>query len=155
MNAKFLFAATLAVSALSLAGTVAMAAEATGPLTRAEVKAETAGNRGSAARGELYGQPALPSTFAPSTVHRSEVIAELRAERTAHPYDNVGQRDVQSTVDSAYASSTLARAEVKAEVRHAMADGTLLRNGEVDSDSSGTNSTLRRAAHQHLALASR
>ncbi len=154
MNAKTLFAATVAFSALSLVGTVAMAADATGQLTRSEVKAQAAGTGSNVARGELYGAQTFQPTVA-SPVRRSEVLAALAAERAVHPYDNVGERYAQSTPDAYAAPSTLARAEVKAEVRHAIADGTLLRNGEGDNDNVAANSTLSRAARQHLALASR
>lgn len=153
MNAKILFAATVAVSALSLVGSVAMAADADSGVTRAEVKSRLAGT-GNVSRGELYEVQPL-QTVAMSPVRRSEVIAALAAQRTLHPYDNIGERNAESAPDAYAAPSALARAEVKADVRHAMADGTLQRSGEGDIDGYAANAAPRRAARQHLALASR
>ena len=154
MNAKLLFTATLAVSALSLVSTVAMAEGDTGPRTRAEVQGQ-AGRGDALARGELYGQST--STVAPvSTLRRADVIAAANADRLSRPYgSNVGERSSEPAWFAAPSSSTLARAEVKADVRHAIADGTLPRNGEGYSGRIDGTANPSRAARPHLALATK
>lgn len=155
MNAKLLFTATLAVSALSLISSVAMAASATGPLTRAEVQAPASRSH-LLPRGELYGQWAYDVAPA-STLRRADVIAAARADRIARPYgSDVGERyDEPTRFAAAPSAPTLARAEVKADVRHAIADGALSRNGEIYGDRFDASANPGRVARQHLAIAAR
>jgi Domain of unknown function (DUF4148) len=141
MNSKLLYAATVAVSLLSLS-TFAMAQEAT--VTREQVKAEFAK---AAADGTLQrtDYDALRAPASTSTKTRTQVVAELRqdeAERSTLKGPNA-DRNYNPIGVGIYRTSVLSRAEVVAEVQQARADGTLQRNDYEDA------AQLARNAPQH------
>lgn len=129
MNAKFLFAATVAVSALAtFASTTVLADEINAPLTRAQVTAQLEQAR---ANGTLqttdYDFGAAGRSQSPS-LSRSEVLATLAAKPNAllanssarsRSYNPFGTELIQA--------STLTRAAVKTETLEAVANGTLPR----------------------------
>ncbi|MEQ1685519.1 MAG: DUF4148 domain-containing protein [Burkholderiaceae bacterium] len=129
MNAKFLFAATVAVSALAtFASTTVLADEINAPLTRAQVTAQLEQAR---ANGTLqktdYDFGAAARSESPA-VSRSDVLATLAAKPSAllanssarnRSYNPFGTELIQA--------STVSRAAVKTETREAVANGTLPR----------------------------
>jgi uncharacterized membrane-anchored protein len=129
MNAKLLFAATLAVSALAtFASTTVLADEINAPLTRAQVTAQLEQAR---ANGTLqttdYDFGVAGRSQNPS-LSRSEVLATLAAKPSAllanssarnRSYNPFGTELLQTSVVS--------RAAVKTETREAVANGTLPR----------------------------
>jgi Domain of unknown function (DUF4148) len=143
MNSKLLYAATVAVSLLSLS-TFAMAQDA--PLTREQVKAEFAK---AAADGTLqrsdYDALKTPASTSPKS--RSQILAELsqdKAERSTLKGPDA-DRNYNPVGVAIYRTSVLSRAEVVAEVQQARADGTLQRNDYEDA------AQLARSAPQHAA----
>ena len=126
MNAKLLFAATLA---LAVASSFAQAADNTAPLTRAQVKAEVqrAIADGTLPRTEYGLTYGVRDGFAPSTATRAQVVADLQAAQRTDGYRTVRASDynIYPADLNASRASTLTRAEVKAEVAQAIADGTL------------------------------
>jgi hypothetical protein len=145
MNAKLLFAATLAVA---LASSYAVAGEAK-PLTRADVIADY---QQAAASGTLRKNDYDFDKYdfsAPSTRTRAEVVAEYDAARADHrligPLRN---RTYNPFGLEALRPSTLARAQVKADVIAARQDGSLRR-----SDYEDVPVTVARRAHRNGAVA--
>jgi hypothetical protein len=147
MNAKLLFAATVAVS---LASTLAMADEA--PLTRAQVIADL---NQAAANGTLQKtdydfdkvQPA--ATF--SAKSREQVVAELAAAKRRNPLlanDSLRSRTYNQFGTELLQPSTLARADVKADVVQAVRTGTLPRS-DYDED----QALVARRVQNHTAKA--
>lgn len=125
MNAKLLFAATVAVS---LASTLAMADEA--PLTRQQVVQEL---NQAAANGTLqktdYDFEKIDRATV-STKTRAQVVAELAAAKQASPLlvgDSAKSRLYNPYGTELLQPSTVTRAEIKADVVQAMRDGTLPR----------------------------
>ncbi|MDP3824186.1 MAG: DUF4148 domain-containing protein [Burkholderiales bacterium] len=130
MNAKFLFAATVAVSALAtFASTTVLADEINAPLTRAQVNAELDQARadGTLLRTEYDFNRADQSVRSVRT--RADVVAEFAAAR-AQPVtvDHNSSLDANPFGADVYAASTRTRAEVKAETLEAIALGTIPRN---------------------------
>ncbi|MEO8060681.1 MAG: DUF4148 domain-containing protein [Burkholderiales bacterium] len=130
MNAKFLFAATVAVSALAtFASTTVLADEINAPLTRAQVVAqfEQARADGTLQRTEYDFNNADRAVR--SVRSRSDVVAEIAAAKT-----NPARVDHNSSLDAnpfgadRYVASTLTRAQVKAETLEAIAQGTIPHN---------------------------
>jgi Domain of unknown function (DUF4148) len=141
MNSKLLYAATVAVSLLSLS-TFAMADEA--PLSREQVKAEVvkAEADGTLQRSDY---DVLKAPVATSTKTRGQIVAELSEDKAARntlkgPDAN---RNYNPNGVAIYRTSVLSRAEVVAEVQQARADGTLQRNDYDDA------AQLARNAPQH------
>jgi hypothetical protein len=126
MNAKLLFAATVAVS---LASTLAMAADQA-PLTRAQVISEL---NQAAANGTLQKTDydfARADNGAASTKTREQVASELAAAKRPNPL-LVSQSDKSRNYNQfgteLLRPSVVERAQVKAEVVQALRDGTLPR----------------------------
>jgi Domain of unknown function (DUF4148) len=141
MNSKLLYAATVAVSLLSLS-TFAMADEA--PVTREQVKADLAKAEanGTLQRSDYDFLKAPAST---STRTRSQIVAELyqdKAERRTLKGPDA-DRNYNPDGIAIYRTSVLSRAEVVNEVQQARADGTLQRNDYDDA------AQLARSAPQH------
>jgi hypothetical protein len=130
MNAKLLFAATVAVSALAtFASTTVLADEINTPLTRAQVTAQLEQAR---ANGTLqttdydFGVAARSQSPALS---RSEVLATLAAKPSALLANNSARsRSYNPFGTELLQASTVARAAVKAETLEAVANGTLPRS---------------------------
>jgi hypothetical protein len=130
MNARILFAATVAVALLS---TLAMADEGK-PLTREQIVADF---NQAAANGTLrkndYDFDAV------STRTRAQALAELAAARNDHTLVGpLRNRTYNPYGAELLRPSTLARTEVKAEVLAARRDGTLRRSDYDDEQIRGT-----------------
>ena len=129
MNAKLLFAATVAVSALAtFASTTVLADEVNAPLTRAQVVAqfEQARAAGTLQKTDYDINVASPAQGA--ALNRADVVAALAARPSpllangsarSRNYNPFGVELLQS--------STVTRAAVKAETLEAAANGTLQR----------------------------
>jgi len=145
MNAKLLFAATVAVSALAtFASSTVLADEINAPLTRAQVSAELdqARANGTLQRTEYDFNNA--DRTARSVRSRASVVAELGATRTnAVRVDHNSSLDANPFGADWYAASTVTRAQVKAETREAIALGTIPRNDY----EYGQNIAARRVTH--------
>jgi len=126
MNAKLLFAATVAVS---LASTLAMAADQT-PLTREQVISEL---NQAAANGTLQKTDydyARADSAAVSSKTREQVASELAASRQPNPLiANLSDksRNYNPFGTELKRPSVVDRAQVKAEVVQALRDGSLPR----------------------------
>ena len=144
MNSKLLFAATVAISVISMS-TVAMAEES--PVTRAQVNAELAQAIASHTLQRTDYDTANVATVNSSDRTRADVVADLGAAQTARKV-LVGP-DANRTYNpfgtEILARSTLARADVKTEVLQAAAAGTLHRSDYDDG------SLVARRAAQHTA----
>ena len=142
MNAKLLFAATVAVS---LASTLAVA----DPLSREQVNAQYAA---AAANGTLQ-RTDYDFDRADRALHvsktREQVAAEYAAAKQANPL-LVSQSDRSGLYNPFGAElrqpSTVARADVKAEVVAAVRDGSLPR-----TDYEYDTSLVSRRVHEHAA----
>ena len=128
MNAKLLFAATVA---LAIASSFAQAADNHTPLTRADVKAEVQRaiadhtlprTEYSLSHDMTYG---ARSAIGASRTTRSQVVAELQAAQRTGGYRAVLASDFNIYPTEQNRVSTVTRAQVKAEVAQAMADGSL------------------------------
>ena len=144
MNSKFLYAATVAASLLSVS-TLTFADEA--PLTRAQVSADLhkAIADGSLKRTDHDVEGATFDTRSATT--RARVATELAQDR-AERRTLVGadaSRDYNPLGTAIHATSTLTRAEVRNETLQAAANGTLRRTDHDDAAS------LARQARQHTA----
>ena len=130
MNAKLLFAATVAVSALAtFASSTVLAGEINAPLSRAQVNAEFAQARadGTLLRTEYDFNRADQSVRSVRT--RADVVAEFAAAKAQPaPVDHNSSLDANPFGADVYAASTRTRAEVKAETLEAIALGTIPRN---------------------------
>jgi Domain of unknown function (DUF4148) len=130
MNAKLLFAATVAVSALAtFASTTVLADEVNAPLTRSQVVAqfEQARANGTLQRTDydLY----AADRAVRSTRSRAGVVAELAAAKPNPAWvDHNSSFDANPFVAERPFASTVTRAEVKAETLDAIAKGTIPRN---------------------------
>ena len=123
MNAKILYAATIA---LAVASSLAVAEEVQ-PLTRAEVnKAWAQAAADGTLRKNDYDYDANDFKGS-STRSRAEVIAELRAPRDPALIGPLANRSYNPGGTETLRVSTLPRAQVKAEVIAARRDGTLRR----------------------------
>jgi len=123
MNAKFLYAATVA---LALASSLAAAQEVQ-PLTRAEVnKAWAQAKADGTLRKNDYDYDANDFR-APSTVSRAQVIAELQLPRDPALIGPLRNRTYNPGGMENLRVSTLPREQVKAEVIAARREGTLRR----------------------------
>jgi len=126
MNAKLLFAATVAVS---LASTLAMAADQA-PLTRAQVIGEL---NQAAANGTLQKTDydfARADGAAVSTKTREQVASELAAAKRANPLlvsQSDRSRNYNQFGTELLRPSVVERAQVKADVVQALRDGSLPR----------------------------
>jgi hypothetical protein len=130
MNAKLLFAATVAVSALAtFASTTVLADEIQAPLTRAQVTAqfEQARADGTLQRTDYDGYNADRAVR--STRSRADVLAELAAAKLNPAWvDHNSSFDANPFAFERPFASTVTRAQVKAETREAVAKGTIPRN---------------------------
>lgn len=128
MNAKLLFAATVAVSALATFASSTVLADV-GPLTRAQVNAEFEQAR---ANGTLQRTDAdfyAADRAVRSTRSRAEVVAELAAAKPNPEWiDHNSSFDANPFIAERTVASTVTRAQVKAETLDAMAKGTIPRN---------------------------
>ena len=123
MNAKILYAATIA---LAVASSLAVAEEVQ-PLTRAEVnKAWAQGAADGTLRKNDYDFD-VNDFKGPSTRSRAEVVAELRVPRNPALIGPLANRSYNPGGTEALLASTLPRAQVKAEVITARREGTLRR----------------------------
>ena len=148
MNAKLLFAATVAVSALAtLASTVAMADENNAPLTRAQVSAQLDQARASGTLQKTDYDFVAFDRGQVSTRTRADVVAALAAKPSpllvggsarSRLYNPFGTELLQA--------SNLTRAQVKAETLEAVANGTLPR-----SDYDYDQALVARRASEHVA----
>ncbi|MBS0447704.1 MAG: DUF4148 domain-containing protein [Proteobacteria bacterium] len=143
MNAKLLYAATIA---LSLASTLAMADETDRPLTRQEVVAQL---HQAAADGTLrksdYDFDA--HDFANQHESRGQVVAELQAARALPALQGpLHDGSYNPFGRSVLLKSNVARADVKADLREAIATGTLQRT-DYDDD----QALVARRANEHQA----
>ena len=123
MNAKILYAATIA---LAVASSLA-AAEEVQPLTRAEVNKDWAQ---AAADGTLRKNDYdfdVADAKGGSTKSRAEVVAELKVPRHPALVGPLANRTYNPGGLEALRVSTLPRAEVKADVLAAVRNGTLRR----------------------------
>ena len=121
MNAKILYAATIA---LAVASSLAVAGEVQ-PLTRAEINKAWAQ---AAADGTLRKNDYdfdVNDFKGPSTRSRAEVVAELRAPRNPALVGPLANRTYNPAGIETLQVSTLPRAEVKAAVLAAVRAGTL------------------------------
>ena len=127
MNAKLLFAATVALAITSSLSSFAQAADNTTPLTRAEVKAsvQRAVADGTLPVTEYSLSFGARDNAIPSTKARSQVLAELQAAQRTPGYRAVLASDYNVYPSEQNSASTVTRAQVRAEVAQAMADGTL------------------------------
>ena len=143
MNAKLLYAATLA---LSLASTLALADEADRPLTRRDVVADL---HQAAANGTLrktdydydahdYSGPSRARTQVVADLQAARALPKLQGPLSDRSYNPFG-RDVNL-------KSNLARADVQADLREAIAAGTLQRT-DYDED----QALVARRATEHEA----
>lgn len=129
MNAKFLFAATVAVSALAtFASTTVLANEIDAPLTRAQVTAQLEQAR---ANGTLqttdYDFGVAGRSQNPS-LSRSDVLATLAAKPSALLANSSARnRSYNPFGTELLQASTVTRAAVKTETLEAVANGTLPR----------------------------
>lgn len=153
MNAKFLFAATVAVSALAtFASTTVLADEINAPLTRAQVNAEfeQARANGTLERTEYDFNNADRGSR--SVRSRADVVAELATARTKPMrVDPNSSLDANPFGADWYAASTLTRAQVKAETREAIALGTIPRNDYEYSQNGVVRPVTRTDANSILA----
>ena len=127
MNAKLLFAATVAVSALaSFASTTVLADEVNAPLSRAQVVAQLDQAR---ADGTLQKTDYDVAGRVPGTpLTRADVLAALAVKPSpllANSSDR--SRSYNPFGIEMIRASTMTRAQVKAETREAIATGTLPR----------------------------
>ena len=146
MNARLLYAATIAVSLIS---TLAMAEQA--PLTRAQVIADLQQARADGTLKRTDYDAYRQDRAAVSTMTRAQVgieLADAQAERKTligpdadRNYNPAGTRIREV--------STLARATVKEEVREAAANGTLQRTDYDDT------ALLARRAQAHVIAVTR
>ena len=129
MNAKLLFAATVAVSALAtFASSTVLADEINPPLTRAQVTAQLEQARANGTLQTTDYDFGVSSRSQSPALSRSEVVATLAARPNAllanssarsRSYNPFGAELLQA--------STVTRAAVKAETLEAVAAGTLPR----------------------------
>ena len=149
MNAKLLFAATVALSFVS----TLVLAESVQPLTREQVRAEYAA---AAANGTLRKNDydyAAHDLDVVSTLSRAQVVAELGASRSAHPLVGpLRNRTYNQFGAELQRPAIYTRAEVNAEVLAARQDGTL-RSSDYDDDATVhiAHRTIDRAARSVLA----
>lgn len=130
MNAKLLFAATVAVSALAtFASSTVLADEINPPLTRAQVTAQLEQARADGTLQRTEQDFYNADRAARSVRSRAEVVAELEVAK-ANPVrvDHNSSLDANPFGADWYAASTLTRSQVKAETREAIALGTIPRN---------------------------
>ncbi len=127
MNAKLLFAATVALAITSSLSSFAQAADATAPLSRADVKAEVqrAIASGSLPVTEYSLSFGARDAALSSTTTRSQVLADLQAAQRTAGYRAVLASDYNVYPTEQNRATSVTRAQVKAEVAQAMADGTL------------------------------
>jgi len=144
MNSKLLFAATVAISVISMS-TVAMADEA--PVTRAQVNADLAQAIATRTLQRTDYDAINLATVTTSDRTRADVVADLgtaKAARKALIGPNAN-RTYNPFGTEILSHSTLARADVKAEVVQAAAAGTLQRTDYDDG------ALVARRAAQHAA----
>ena len=123
MNAKLLFAATLAIS---LASSLVMAQEARPPLTRAQVVADLQQAASNGTRGKSDYDFDAHDFSATSRTPRDQVLAELAAARSAPKLPgSLSSRTYNQFGRDLIRPSIVERADVRAEVRQALANGTL------------------------------
>lgn len=123
MNAKILFAATLAAS---LASSLALADEA--PLSRAQVKAELAQATANGTLSRSDYDFDVAQRNAVSTKSRAQVLAELADAKRANPLlvgESARSRTYNPFGTALLEPSAVSRTEVKAEVLQAQRNGTL------------------------------
>lgn len=129
MNAKLLFAATVAVSALAtFASTTVLADEINAPLNRAQVTAQLEQARANGTLQKTDYDFGVAGRSQNPSLSRSEVLATLAAKPSPllanssarnRSYNPFGTELIQA--------STVTRAAVKTETREAVANGTLPR----------------------------
>ena len=129
MNAKLLFAATVAVSALAtFASSTVLADEINAPLSRAQVTAQLEQARADGTLQKTDYDFGVAARSQSPALSRSDVLATLAAKPSAllanssardSRYNPFGTELIQA--------STVTRAAVKTETREAVANGTLPR----------------------------
>jgi hypothetical protein len=126
MNSKLLYAATVAISLIS---TLALADEAPGAKSRAEVRAELSAAIADHSLQRTDYDADARAAAGVSTKSRDQVRAELVADNRARRAlaGPLANRTFNGAGVAILATSTLPRAEVKAEVLAAAANGTLHR----------------------------
>lgn len=128
MNAKLLFAATVAVSALATFASSTVLADV-GPLTRAQVNAEFEQARANGTLQRTEHDFYAVDRAVRSTRSRAEVVAELAAAKPNPAWiDRNSSFDANPFFAERTFASTVTRAQVKAETLAAMAKGTIPRN---------------------------
>ena len=129
MNAKLLFAATVAVSALAtFASTAVLADEITAPLTRAQVTAQFEQARADGTLQRTDYDAYRADRALRTTRSRADVVAELAAAKPNPAWvDHNSSFDANPFASERPFASTVTRAQVKAETREAIANGTIPR----------------------------
>lgn len=153
MNAKFLFAATVAVSALAtFASTTVLADEINAPLTRAQVTAQLEQARANGTLQKTDYDFGVAARSESPAVSRSDVLATLATKPSAllanssarnRSYNPFGTELIQA--------STVSRAAVKTETREAVANGTLPRTDYEYDQSQVTRRAVDKSAKPILA----
>lgn len=129
MNAKLLFAATVAVSALAtFASTTVLADEVNAPLTRAQVTAQFEQARAAGTLQTTDYDFANASRAQSTALSRSDVVATLATKPSALLANSSARsRSYNPFGTELLQASTVTRAAVKTETREAVANGTLPR----------------------------
>ncbi len=129
MNAKLLFAATVAVSALAtFASTTVLADEVNAPLTRAQVTAQFEQARAAGTLQTTDYDFANASRAQGTALSRSDVVATLATKPSALLANSSARsRSYNPFGTELLQASTVTRAAVKTETREAVANGTLPR----------------------------
>ena len=131
MNAKLLFAATVA---LSIASTYAMADPSSTALSRDQVVSELQQATTNGTLRKTDYDDALTQTATGPSQSRSAVIAELNASLAApKPLGPLANRTYNQNSSELLKPSVVSRSQVNYDVREAMASGTLLRT-DYDTD---------------------
>jgi hypothetical protein len=130
MNAKLLFAATVAVSALAtFASTTVLAEEVNAPLTRAQVTAQFEQARAAGTLQKTDYDFYAADRAVSSTRSRADVVAELAAAKPNPAWvDHNSSFDANPFAAERPFGSTVTRAQVKAETLDAIAKGEIPRN---------------------------
>ena len=130
MNAKLLFAATVAVSALAtFASTTVLADEIQAPLTRAQVTAQFEQARADGTLQKTDYDFNGASRAQGAALSRADVVATLAAKPSPLLVSNSARsRSYNPFGTELLQASTVTRAAIKAETREAIANGTLPRS---------------------------
>lgn len=129
MNAKLLFAATVAVSALAtFASTTVLADEINAPLARAQVTAQLEQARANGTLQKTDYDFGVAGRSQNQSLSRSDVLAAMAAKPSALLADSSSRsRSYNPFGTELLRASSATRAAVKTETREAVANGTLPR----------------------------